>query len=115
MGAAEPNAQPFEQKGEVPNFPEELPGWGGYVEWEKYPEKKKKAAEILAQYDFPVVSVVSIPTMAQCCLTANSHPNSSSNHCRRRIRYWKVYDGNTIITRWARHSRISQRSLGNTY
>lgn len=37
------------------NFAEERPGWRGYVEWEKYPEKKKKAAEILAQYKFPDV------------------------------------------------------------
>ena len=28
-------------------FPQELPGWDGYVEWEKYPERKRKAAEIL--------------------------------------------------------------------
>ena len=34
-------------------FAEELPGWKGYVEWEKYPEKKRKAAEILARYRFP--------------------------------------------------------------
>jgi sulfite oxidase len=54
MAPAEPNALAFEPKGEVPDFPEELPGWKGYVEWEKYPEKKKKAAEVLAQYDFPV-------------------------------------------------------------
>jgi hypothetical protein len=55
MAPAEPEARPFEQKGEVPHFPEERPGWGGYIEWEKYPEKKKEAAEILARYDFPVV------------------------------------------------------------
>ena len=34
-------------------FAEETPGWKGYVEWEKYPEKKRKAAEILARYRFP--------------------------------------------------------------
>ncbi|KAF2200303.1 sulfite oxidase mitochondrial precursor [Delitschia confertaspora ATCC 74209] len=54
MAPAEPNALPFRQKGDVPVFPEERPGWGGYIEWEEYPEKKKKAAEILKQYDFPV-------------------------------------------------------------
>ena len=37
----------------MPEFPEERPGWGGYVEWEKYPEKAAKAAEILSQYKFP--------------------------------------------------------------
>ena len=28
-------------------FPEEEDGWIGYVEWEKYPERKQKAHEIL--------------------------------------------------------------------
>jgi sulfite oxidase len=54
MAPAEPNAKPFELKTEEPDFPEELEGWGGYIEWEKYPEKKKQAAEIMAKYDFPV-------------------------------------------------------------
>jgi sulfite oxidase len=56
MGVAEPNHAPFEVKGELPHFEEERPGWKGYIEWERYPEKKKQAAEILAKYDFPVVS-----------------------------------------------------------
>jgi sulfite oxidase len=56
MAPAEPNAPVFAQQGDVPEFPEERPGWKGYVEWEKYPEKKKAAEEILAKYDFPVVS-----------------------------------------------------------
>jgi len=34
-------------------FAEELPGWEGYVEWEDYPEKKAKAAAILAKHTFP--------------------------------------------------------------
>lgn len=34
-------------------FAEERPGWEGYIEWEEYPEKKAKAAEILARYTFP--------------------------------------------------------------
>ncbi len=33
-------------------FPEEQKGWHGYIEWEKYPEKKAKAAKILKQYTF---------------------------------------------------------------
>ncbi|MCJ1393642.1 hypothetical protein MMC18_006517 [Xylographa bjoerkii] len=33
-------------------FAEEVKGWHGYVEWEKYPEKQKKAAKILTQYKF---------------------------------------------------------------
>ncbi|KAF1999233.1 sulfite oxidase mitochondrial precursor [Amniculicola lignicola CBS 123094] len=53
MAIAEPDHAPFQARGEPPNFPEEFPGWAGYVEWEKYPEKKKQAEEILAKYDFP--------------------------------------------------------------
>lgn len=33
-------------------FPEEQEGWHGYIEWEKYPEKQAKAAEILSRYTF---------------------------------------------------------------
>ncbi|KAI1276955.1 sulfite oxidase [Xylaria sp. FL0933] len=32
---------------------DEVPGWSGYVEWEDYPEKKKKAHEILISHKFP--------------------------------------------------------------
>ena len=42
--------------GDEPVFAEERNGWGGYVEWEKYPDKKKQAAEILASHTFPEVS-----------------------------------------------------------
>lgn len=56
MAPAEPNALAFRPKGEPPVFEEEREGWKGYIEWEKYPEKKKQAAKILKQYDFPVVS-----------------------------------------------------------
>lgn len=34
-------------------FAEELPGWEGYVEWEDYPDKRAKAAAILARHTFP--------------------------------------------------------------
>jgi sulfite oxidase len=35
-------------------FAEEYPGkWRGYIEWENYPAKRKKAAEILARHKFP--------------------------------------------------------------
>ncbi|ORY62415.1 oxidoreductase molybdopterin binding domain-containing protein [Pseudomassariella vexata] len=54
MAPAEPNAIPFRTQGDVPFFAEEREGWKGYVEWEKYPEKRKRAEEILANYDFPV-------------------------------------------------------------
>ncbi|KAF2758914.1 molybdopterin binding oxidoreductase [Pseudovirgaria hyperparasitica] len=33
-------------------FAEEREGWKGYIEWERYPEKKRKAAEILSRYNF---------------------------------------------------------------
>lgn len=33
-------------------FKEELDGWHGYIEWEKYPEKKAQAANILSKYSF---------------------------------------------------------------
>lgn len=53
MAPAEPNAPPFRPKGKLPHFEDELEGWKGYIEWEKYPEKKKQVEEILKQYDFP--------------------------------------------------------------
>ncbi|KAF4610710.1 hypothetical protein D9613_007294 [Agrocybe pediades] len=34
-------------------FRDERPGWQGYIEWEKYPEKKAEAAAILAKHKFP--------------------------------------------------------------
>lgn len=37
---------------EAVTFAEELPGWHGFVEWEKYPEKKACAARHLARYAF---------------------------------------------------------------
>jgi sulfite oxidase len=58
MAPSEPNAKPFEVRGELPFFAEERKGWKGYVEWERYPEKKAQAEKILAQYDFPVVSTI---------------------------------------------------------
>jgi sulfite oxidase len=54
MAPAEPDHPQFQLQGEEPNFPEERPGWKGYIEWENYPEKKKQAQEVLARYDFPV-------------------------------------------------------------
>lgn len=34
---------------------EELDGWHGYIEWEKYPERKQKAKEFLKKFKFPPV------------------------------------------------------------
>ncbi|KAK3308490.1 Oxidoreductase, molybdopterin-binding domain-containing protein [Chaetomium strumarium] len=53
MAPAEPNALPFRAKAEIPHFAEERDGWKGYVEWEKYPEKKKQVQELMKKYDFP--------------------------------------------------------------
>lgn len=44
------------------HFQEEAEGWHGYIEWEKYPEKKAQAAKILSQYAFEDVSIPIIPT-----------------------------------------------------
>jgi sulfite oxidase len=65
MAPAEPNARPFEVQGELPVFAEERKGWSGYIEWERYPEKKKQAAEILAKYDFPVVSNITFSQLTR--------------------------------------------------
>ena len=43
-------------------FSEEAEGWHGYIEWEKYPEKKAQAAKILSQYAFADVSNPTVPT-----------------------------------------------------
>ncbi|KAG9818564.1 molybdopterin binding oxidoreductase, partial [Aureobasidium melanogenum] len=43
----------FKVSGEAPYYAEEREGWKGYIEWEKYPEKKKHAEKILANYKFP--------------------------------------------------------------
>lgn len=45
--------QDFPFKKDVPHFPEERRGWKGYVEWEKYPEKKQEAEKVLSHYKFP--------------------------------------------------------------
>lgn len=38
---------------DLPEFSEERAGWKGYVEWEKYPEKKAEGEKLLAKYKFP--------------------------------------------------------------
>lgn len=42
---------------EVLGLEEELPGWHGYVEWEKYPERKQAVKKYLKEFDFPGVSL----------------------------------------------------------
>lgn len=59
MSPSEPNAIPFKAVGNIPTFQEEKDGWKGYIEWEKYPDKKKQVHEILQRYDFPDVGCFS--------------------------------------------------------
>ena len=40
---------------------EEVPGWHGYVEWEKYPERKRVVKEYMKKFDFPGVGFDSLP------------------------------------------------------
>lgn len=37
-------------------FQEEREGWHGYIEWERYPEKRKVAADVLSKYAFAEVA-----------------------------------------------------------
>lgn len=90
MAPAEPNALPFQTKGQEPHFPEEIDGWKGYIEWEKYPEKKQEAEAILEKYDFPDVSsshlahFPSQPTWSELTSKLHSPLNSSLTMCRPR-------------------------------
>lgn len=45
---------------------EEFPGWHGYVEWEKYPERKKEVKEYMKKFDFPGVSLVLWSIVPSC-------------------------------------------------
>lgn len=47
-------------KDEVPDpheleLEEELDGWHGYIEWEKYPERKQKTMDFMKKFEFPPV------------------------------------------------------------
>lgn len=50
-------------------FAEEQEGWHGYIEWERYPEKKKEAADILSQYAFAEVEPPELTLLARARLT----------------------------------------------
>lgn len=58
-GLSNPPELPKHQPHDV-LFPEEQVGWHGYVEWEKYPDKAKRAAEILAKHQFAGVSPLDV-------------------------------------------------------
>ncbi|OTA99380.1 hypothetical protein M426DRAFT_16503 [Hypoxylon sp. CI-4A] len=49
----EPKTSPITKKFDGKLAADELPGWDGYVEWEDYPDKKRKAHEILVSQKFP--------------------------------------------------------------
>lgn len=87
MAPAEPHALPFRQKGEAPVFAEERKGWRGYIEWEKYPEKKKQAEQVLANYDFPVVSTPDATAERKLLTGTCSRPSSSLLRCPRPTRF----------------------------
>ena len=57
------NPNPPKQQPEHVYFPEEQSGWHGYIEWEKYPDKAKRAAEILAKHQFAGVSPLTVDTI----------------------------------------------------
>lgn len=88
MAPAEPYTKPFRQIGDVPEFPEEIEGWKGYIEWEKYPEKRAKAEAIMKQYDFPEVgpdTIYSLTTkgVTSLLISPNSLPSSRWLMCHR--------------------------------
>ncbi len=49
-------------------FAEEQKGCHGYVEWEKYPDKAKRAAEILSKHKFAGVSSLDIDVASACLI-----------------------------------------------
>ena len=60
-------------------FPEEQVGWHGYVEWEKYPDKAKRAAEILANHQFASVSPLDVDAVTPWLIEVVSCSLPSSN------------------------------------
>lgn len=50
-----------QSNGPAPYFKEEREGWHGYIEWEKYPDKKREAAKILAEHQFDKVCISFCP------------------------------------------------------
>ena len=60
-------------------FAEEQKGWHGYVEWEKYPDKAKRAAEILAEHEFTGVSPSTFDPDGLCLMKMLSSRYPSSN------------------------------------
>ena len=112
MAPAEPNAIPFRPKGEIPKFEEEYEGWKGYIEWEKYPEKKKQAEEILRNYDFPDVRASHLRVLLTMLIMCNSLPNFNWCRCQIRTQSSPESASSSITTQqdWA----TSPRSAGNT-
>ena len=56
---------PPKQQSDSVYFPEEEIGWHGYIEWERYPDKAKRAAEILAKHQFAGVSPLTVDSIIQ--------------------------------------------------
>ena len=60
-------------------FAEEQKGWHGYVEWEKYPDKAKRAAEILSKHNFAGVSPLNVGPASPCLISIMCCRRPNSN------------------------------------
>ena len=82
------------QKVEDVFFKEERQGWSGYIEWERYPEKKKEAERILAKYHFPDVcsSNEALDQGNHVLIDNYSHQSFNYNHYRRLTPFWREND-----------------------
>lgn len=73
---------------------EELPGWHGYVEWEKYPERKKEVKEYMKKFDFPGVGTLLSNRKRKrdgfLLLIYNRLPNFSLCLFPKQTRFWRV-------------------------
>ena len=76
---------PKQQSDDV-HFPEEEVGWHGYIEWEKYPDKAKRAAEILAKHQFAGVSPLTVDNIILELIKIVSYSSPNSNYSRYQTR-----------------------------
>lgn len=109
MAPSEPNAIPFRAKGEIPVFAEEKEGWEGYIEWEKYPEKKAQVEALLKQYDFPDVRLDPYESHAPELTAPQSPPSSRWCPCPRPTPSSPASDGSST-TRPSASTTLSTRA-----
>lgn len=86
--------------GDMIGFEQETKGWEGYVAWEKYPEKKKRAAELLSQHNFPSVSAFSMLWPVVSPNRQISPQNTSSSRYPRPTRSSKACAGSSTTKLW---------------